>query len=185
MEFLLDHDGNLCFMEMNARIQVEHPVSEMVTGLDLIQEQIRVAAGEPLGPTQDDVSSAATRSSAASTPRTPTGLRPAAGRLDVYVPPGGPGHARGLALLPGLEIAPFYDSLIAKLLVWAPTATRRSRMDRRCRVPDRGTRRQDPIRSTAASSPTSSFSQETLTTDFLEHFLAEDGEAAASGRGRT
>ena len=55
MEFLLDHDGNLAFMEMNARIQVEHPVSEAVTGVDLIQEQIRVAAGEPLSVTQDDV----------------------------------------------------------------------------------------------------------------------------------
>ena len=55
MEFLLDHDGNLAFMEMNARIQVEHPVTEMITGVDLIQEQIRVAAGEQLSVTQDDV----------------------------------------------------------------------------------------------------------------------------------
>ena len=55
MEFLLDHDGNFAFMEMNARIQVEHPVSEMITGVDLIQEQIRVASGEPLSVKQDEI----------------------------------------------------------------------------------------------------------------------------------
>ena len=133
MEFLLDHDGNLSFMEMNARIQVEHPVSEMITSSDLIQEQIRVAAGEPLSVSQDDVApERAMRSSAASTPRTPTRTspRPPAGSTSTS-PPGGPGTRVDSHCYPGWTIAPFYDSLIAKLIVWAPDrAGAIERMDR-------------------------------------------------------
>jgi acetyl-CoA carboxylase biotin carboxylase subunit len=84
-----DHDGNLSFMEMNARIQVQHPVSEMITSVDLIQEQIRVAAGEKLSVTQDHVHGHAIecRVNAEDPDRD---FAPAAGKLDVYVPPGGP-----------------------------------------------------------------------------------------------
>ena len=95
MEFLLDNDGNLSFMEMNARIQVEHPVSELITSSDLIQEQIRVAAGEPLSVSQDDLSvnghAIECRINAEDPDRD---FAPAAGRLDVYEPPGGPGTPR-------------------------------------------------------------------------------------------
>ena len=94
MEFLLDDDGNLSFMEMNARIQVEHPVSEMITSSDLIQEQIRVAAGEPLSVSQDELElrghSIECRINAEDPGRD---FAPAAGRLDDYVPPGGPAPA--------------------------------------------------------------------------------------------
>ena len=121
MEFLLDHDGKLAFMEMNARIQVEHPVSEMITSTDLIQEQIRVGAGEKLSVTQDDLEvhghSIECRINAEDPERD---FAPAAGRLDVYVPPGGPWTRVDSHCYPGWTIAPFYDSLIAKLIVWAP-----------------------------------------------------------------
>ena len=133
MEFLLDDEGNFAFMEMNARIQVEHPVSEMVTSIDLIQEQIRVAAGEPLSVTQDDVVLAATRSSAASTPRTRTATsRPTAGPARRRTsPPGGPWTRVDSHCYPGWTVTPFYDSLIAKLIVWAPDRERRiERMQR-------------------------------------------------------
>ncbi len=121
MEFLLDHDGTLAFMEMNARIQVEHPVSEMITGIDLIQEQIKVAAGEKLSVAQDDLEvighSMECRINAEDPERD---FAPAAGTLDTYVPPGGPWTRVDSHCYPGWTIAPFYDSLIAKLIVWAP-----------------------------------------------------------------
>ena len=132
MEFLLDHDGNLSFMEMNARIQVEHPVSEMITSVDLIQEQIRVAAGEPLSVSQEEVvlrgHAIECRVNAEDPDRD---FAPAAGRLDVYVAPGGPWTRVDSHCYPGWTIAPFYDSLIAKLIVWAPTRPEAiERMDR-------------------------------------------------------
>jgi acetyl-CoA carboxylase biotin carboxylase subunit len=121
MEFLLDHDGNLAFMEMNARIQVEHPVSEMVTSTDLIQEQIKVGAGEKLSLTQDEIElsghSIECRINAEDPERD---FAPAAGTLEVYVPPGGPWTRVDSHCYPGWTIAPFYDSLIAKLIVWGP-----------------------------------------------------------------
>src|ERR671910_423083 len=121
MEFLLDDDGNLRFMEMNARIQVEHPVSEMITSIDLIQEQIRVAAGEPLSVSQDDVILRGHAIECRINAEDPEkDFAPAAGRLDLYVPPGGPGTRVDSHCYPGWAIAPYYDSLIAKLIVWAP-----------------------------------------------------------------
>ena len=121
MEFLLDPDGNLAFMEMNARIQVEHPVSEAITGVDLIQEQIRVAAGEKLSVGQDDISpnghAIECRINAEDPDRD---FAPAAGTLATYVPPGGPWTRVDSHCYPGYTIPPFYDSLIAKLIVWAP-----------------------------------------------------------------
>ena len=127
VEFLLDDDGNLSFMEMNARIQVEHPVSEMITSSDLIQEQIRVASGEPLSVSQESLTlrghSIECRINAEDPDKD---FAPAAGRLDVYEPPGGPGTRVDSHCYPGWTIAPFYDSLIAKLIVWAPDRTGRS-----------------------------------------------------------
>ena len=104
MEFLLDHDGNLSFMEMNARIQVEHPVSEMITASDLIAEQIRVAAGEKLSVTQDDVILLGPRDRVPDQ-RGGSGSRFRAGRGDARGVRAArrPGHAGGLALLPGLD----------------------------------------------------------------------------------
>ena len=183
MEFLLDHDGNLSFMEMNARIQVEHPVSEMITSCDLIQEQIRVAAGEPLSVSQDDVElrghSIECRINAEDPDRD---FAPAAGRLDVYVPPGGPGTRVDSHCYPGWAIAPFYDSLIAKLIVWAPDRGRRDRADgpRAVGVPDRGEGRQDHDPLPPPVLADEQFRSGDVSTDFLEHFLAREEEAGAT-----
>jgi len=184
MEFLLDHEGNLSFMEMNARIQVEHPVSEMVTSVDLIQEQIRVAAGEPLSVSQEDVvlrgHSIECRVNAEDPDRD---FAPAAGRLDVYVPPGGPWTRVDSHCYPGWNIAPFYDSLIAKLIVWAPDRTQAiERMDRALsefQIEGRGVKTTIPFHRRVLADE--QFRSGDVTTDFVEQFLArESAETAKS-----
>jgi acetyl-CoA carboxylase biotin carboxylase subunit len=121
MEFLLDDQGNFSFMEMNARIQVEHPVSEAITGIDLIREQIQVAAGEPLTITQDDIEFRGHAIECRINAEDPSrNFAPAPGRLDAYVPPGGPWTRVDSHCYPGWMVSPHYDSLIAKLIVWAP-----------------------------------------------------------------
>ncbi len=180
MEFLLDYDGNLSFMEMNARIQVEHPVSEMITGVDLIQEQIRVAAGERLSVAQEDLSvhghAMECRVNAEDPDRD---FAPAAGKLDVYVPPGGPWTRVDSHCYPGWSIAPFYDSLIAKLIVWAPSRPEAlERMDRALsefRVEGRGVKTTIPFHRRVFADER--FRAGDVSTDFVEEFLA--GEAAA------
>jgi acetyl-CoA carboxylase biotin carboxylase subunit len=183
MEFLLDHDGNLSFMEMNARIQVEHPVSEMVTSVDLIKEQIRVGAGEPLSVTQDDVvlrgHAIECRVNAEDPDRD---FAPAAGKLDVYVAPGGPWTRVDSHCYPGWAIAPFYDSLIAKLIVWAPTRPEAiDRMDRALsefQIEGRGVRTTIPFHRRVLANP--QFRSGEVSTDFVEKFLAGEAAAAAA-----
>ena len=109
-------------MEMNTRIQVEHPVTEMVTGRDLLKEQILVAAGEPLSFTQEDVEikghSIECRINAEDPDKN---FMPCPGLIDGYVPPGGIGVRVDSHAYTGYSIPPYYDSLIGKLIVWAPT----------------------------------------------------------------
>ena len=131
LEFLLDRDGNYYFIEINCRIQVEHPVTEMLSGIDLVAEQIRVAAGEPLGYGQADV---ALRGHAIefriNAEDTEHDFRPQAGVVETYLPPGGPGVRMDSHLYSGYEVPPYYDSLLGKLIVWGPdraTALARSR----------------------------------------------------------
>ncbi|MEB3243423.1 MAG: acetyl-CoA carboxylase biotin carboxylase subunit [Cyanobacteriota bacterium] len=122
VEFLLDRSGSFYFMEMNTRIQVEHPVTEMVTGLDLIAEQLRIAGGEPLSVRQADVhlqGHAIECRINAEDPR--QNFRPSPGKITGWLPPGGPGVRVDSHVYTGYEIPPFYDSLIGKLIVWAPT----------------------------------------------------------------
>ena len=120
-EFLYEN-GEFYFIEMNTRIQVEHPVTELVTGIDIVQQQIRVAAGEKLPFTQrDDRRCAATRSSAASTPRTRTTSRPRPGRITMWHPPGGPGVRVDSHAYAGYFVPPNYDSMIGKLIVHGDT----------------------------------------------------------------
>ncbi|AIQ59770.1 acetyl-CoA carboxylase biotin carboxylase subunit [Paenibacillus borealis] len=122
LEFLLGPDGQFYFMEMNTRIQVEHPVTEMVTGVDLIKEMISVAEGNPLSFTQEDVVingwSIECRINAEDPERN---FMPSPGKIGFYLPPGGLGVRVDSAAYPGYTISPFYDSMIAKLIVWAPT----------------------------------------------------------------
>ena len=119
IEFLQDHEGAFYFMEMNTRIQVEHPVSEMVTGLDLIQLQIAVAPGEDLPVTQADVQVQGHAIEVRLTAEQPEKhFAPSAGTVDfVFLPTGGPGIRIDSALFNGDKIQPFYDSMIGKLIV--------------------------------------------------------------------
>jgi acetyl-CoA/propionyl-CoA carboxylase, biotin carboxylase, biotin carboxyl carrier protein len=110
------------FLEMNTRIQVEHTVSELISGLDLIREQIRVAAGERLGLTQDDVIFRGFAVEARVNAEDPAqNFRPAPGTIRAYREPGGLGVRVDSAAYPGWSIPPEYDSLVAKLVAWAPT----------------------------------------------------------------
>jgi len=122
VEFLLDAHGHFYFMEMNTRIQVEHPVTEMVTGLDLIAEQIRIAQGEKLGIRQKDVEIRGHAIECRINAEDPDhDFRPQPGRISGYLPPGGPGVRMDSHVYTDYEIPPYYDSLIGKLIVWAPT----------------------------------------------------------------
>ena len=121
MEFLLDDEGQFWFMEMNTRIQVEHPVSEMISGIDLIKEQIRVARGEPLSVSQEQVHLTGHAIECRINAEDPDrDFAPAAGRLDEFSPPGGPWTRVDSHCSAGWTVSPYYDSLIAKLIVWAP-----------------------------------------------------------------
>jgi acetyl-CoA/propionyl-CoA carboxylase biotin carboxyl carrier protein len=112
------------FLEMNTRIQVEHTVTEMISGLDLIREQIRVAAGEPLGFVQDDLVFEGFAIEGRVNAEDPSAdFRPAPGTIAQYREPGGLGVRVDSAAYPGITITPEYDSMIAKLIVWAPTRT--------------------------------------------------------------
>jgi len=121
VEFLLDRSGGFYFMEMNTRIQVEHPVTEMVTGIDLIAEQLRIAGGEAISILQDDIvlrgHAIECRINAEDASHN---FRPAPGRITGWLPPGGPGIRVDSHVYTGYDIPPFYDSLIGKLIIWAP-----------------------------------------------------------------
>jgi acetyl-CoA carboxylase, biotin carboxylase subunit len=183
MEFLLDLDGNLAFMEMNARIQVEHPVSEAVTGVDLIQEQIRVAAGEPLSVRQEDVvlrgHAIECRINAEDPDRD---FAPTAGRLDTYVAPGGPWTRVDSHCYPGWMISPFYDSLIAKLIVWAPdrpaAIERMQRALGEFEISGRGVKTTIPFHRRILDHP--QFRSGDITTDFVEHFMSQQPAAVTA-----
>jgi acetyl-CoA carboxylase biotin carboxylase subunit len=123
IEFLLDQDGSFYFIEMNTRIQVEHPVTEVTTGLDLVKEQIRVAAGEPLS-IPDVVEhrghAIEFRINAEDPDR---GFSPSPGTIQTFHPPGGPGVRLDTHVYAGYTVPPHYDSLLAKLIVSADTRT--------------------------------------------------------------
>ncbi|WP_299485303.1 acetyl-CoA carboxylase biotin carboxylase subunit [Acaryochloris sp. IP29b_bin.137] len=129
VEFLLSATGEFYFMEMNTRIQVEHPVTEMTTGLDLIAEQIRIAQGEKLSVTQDQVQLMGHAIECRINAEDPDhNFRPHPGRINGYLPPGGPGVRVDSHVYTDYEIPPYYDSLIGKLIVWGrdrPTAIAR------------------------------------------------------------
>jgi acetyl-CoA carboxylase biotin carboxylase subunit len=120
LEFLYQ-DGHFAFIEMNTRLQVEHPVTEMVCGVDLVREQIRIAAGQKLGYTQKDITFTGHAIECRITAEDPETFAASPGRVTAYHAPGGLGVRVDSALYAGYAVPPFYDSMIAKLIVHAPT----------------------------------------------------------------
>jgi acetyl-CoA carboxylase biotin carboxylase subunit len=132
LEFLVDRDDQPYFIEINCRIQVEHPVTEMLTGIDMVATQIRIAAGEPLGFSQADVSFRGHAIEFRINAEDPAhDFRPESGVVERFHAPGGPGLRMDTHLYAGYEVPPYYDSLLGKLIVWGPdrpTAIARSRV---------------------------------------------------------
>jgi acetyl-CoA carboxylase biotin carboxylase subunit len=119
LEFLVDRDGNAYVNVINCRIQVEHPVTELLTGVDLVATQIRIAAGEPLGFSQADVTIRGHAIEFRINAEDPADdFRPQAGTVEAFLPPGGPGVRMDSHLYSGYEVPPYYDSLLGKLIVW-------------------------------------------------------------------
>ena len=117
VEFLVDEGGGFYFIEMNTRIQVEHPVTEMVTGIDLVREQIRIAAGEPLGYRQDAIEFRGHALECRINAEDPETFTPSAGRISQWIAPGGFGVRVDSHLMAPYAVPPFYDSLLAKVIV--------------------------------------------------------------------
>ncbi len=176
VEFLVDKNGDFYFMEMNTRIQVEHPVTEAVTGIDLIKEQIRIAQGEKLSVTQDEVVLRGHAIECRINAEDPKhNFRPNPGRISGYLPPGGIGVRVDSHVYTDYEIPPYYDSLIGKLIVWGndrPTAIQRmKRALRECAITGLPTTIE--FHEQILDSP--EFNRAEVYTNFIEQFLAKRG----------
>jgi acetyl-CoA carboxylase biotin carboxylase subunit len=122
IEFLVDKDKNFYFLEMNTRLQVEHPVTEMVTGVDIVKEQIRIARGRQMRYTQPDIQLSGWAIECRVNAEDPyNGFLPSTGRITHSILPTGPGVRVDTGVYPGFEVSPYYDSLISKLIVWGET----------------------------------------------------------------
>ncbi len=122
IEFLVDEARNFYFMEMNTRLQVEHPVTEMVTGIDLVKEQIRIAAGERLSFKQDDVKAHGAAIEVRINAEDPDdGFRPCPGAIEAFHAPGGPNVRVDTHLYAGYRVPSNYDSLLAKMIAYGHT----------------------------------------------------------------
>ncbi|GAB4570008.1 MAG: acetyl-CoA carboxylase biotin carboxylase subunit [Anaerolineae bacterium] len=122
VEFLVDKDKNFYFLEMNTRIQVEHPVTEMVTGVDLVKEQIRIARGRRMGPTQESITMKGWAIECRINAEDPyNNFLPSVGRITANVVPTGPGVRLDSGIYDGYEVTPYYDSMLAKLICWGET----------------------------------------------------------------
>ena len=174
IEFLLDKDGSFYFIEMNTRIQVEHPVTEMVTGIDLIKEQIRIAAGETLSVKQDDVTLRGWAIECRVNAEDPTnGFAPSPGRISVYHEPGGRGVRVDTHVFSGYDVPPYYDSLLAKLITVGETRQEAIRVMQRALdeyfiEPIRTT---IPLHKQIFSDPT--FWRGQITTDYIDRQFGE------------
>jgi len=121
VEFIVDKNHNFYFLEMNTRLQVEHPVTEMVTGIDLVKEQIRIAQGKPLSIRQEDFSQTGHAIECRIVAEDPfNNFMPVTGRIDSILPPGGPGVRLDSGVYSGCSVTIHYDPMISKLIVWAP-----------------------------------------------------------------
>ena len=175
IEFLLDEDGRFYFMEMNTRIQVEHPVTEMVTLADVVRNQIRVAEGEPLGYTQEDVIIVGHAIECRINAEDPVTFVPSPGLITACNLPGGPGVRVDTAVYPGYFVPPFYDSMIAKLIVHARTrdlAIARMRRALEAMVIE-GIKTTIPLQLKIMDDP--QFRSGEYSTKFMEEFKARNG----------
>jgi acetyl-CoA carboxylase, biotin carboxylase subunit len=174
-EFLLDEDNKFYFMEMNTRIQVEHPVTEMVTLTDIVRNQIRIAEGEPLGFTQDDVIMVGHAIECRINAESPDTFTPSPGTITTFNLPGGPGVRVDTYVYPGYRVPPFYDSMIAKVIVHARTrelAIARMRRALEAMVIE-GIQTTIPLHLRIMND--SNFQAGKISTRFLEDFLAGNG----------
>jgi acetyl-CoA carboxylase biotin carboxylase subunit len=173
-EFLLDEDGRFYFMEMNTRIQVEHPVTEMVTLTDIVRNQIRVAEGEPLGFGQEDVIMVGHAIECRINAESPDTFTPSPGTITTFNLPGGPGVRVDTYVYPGYKVPPFYDSMIAKVIVHA--RTRELAIARMRRALDamviEGIKTTIPLHLKIMDSP--DFQAGNFSTRFMEEFLAKE-----------
>lgn len=178
IEFLLDKDKNFYFLEMNTRLQVEHPVTEMVTGIDIVKEQIRIARGRPLSYTQDEVQYNGHAIECRVNAEDPhNNFMPSTGRITHSLLPTGPGVRVDTGVYPGFEITPFYDPMIAKLIVWGETRAQAILRMRRALEEYRivGVRTNIPFHQTLMDSPR--FMAGQYDTRFVEErFSMEDAE---------
>ena len=177
MEFLLDEDGSFYFMEMNTRIQVEHPVTEAVTGMDLIKAQIRVATGEKMNLTQDNIRIAGHAIECRINAENPDTYAPSPGLISTFHPPGGPGIRLDTHAYAGYFVSPHYDSMIAKLIVFAPN--RAEAIMRMHRALDsyviEGIKTSIPLQKRILEDP--DFIAGKLSTRFMERFVGPDKKA--------
>jgi acetyl-CoA carboxylase biotin carboxylase subunit len=171
-EFLLDEDNRFYFMEMNTRIQVEHPVTEMVTLTDIVRNQIRIAEGEPLGYSQDDVIIVGHAIECRINAESPDTFTPSPGTITTFNLPGGPGVRVDTYVYPGYRVPPFYDSMIAKVIVHA--RTRELAIARMRRALDamviEGIKTTIPLHLRIMDDP--DFQAGNISTRFMEDFLA-------------
>lgn len=180
VEFLLDKDQRFYFMEMNTRIQVEHPVTEMVTGIDLIKEQIKIAAGQPLEFRQNDIKLRGHSIECRINAECPDTFTPSPGTITAFRPPGGPGVRVDSAVMADSVVPPYYDSLIAKLIVHAEN--RDAAIARMRRALDEfvveGIKTTIPLHKRIFDDPV--FQKGRISTGYLEKFLSSE-QARVSG----
>jgi acetyl-CoA carboxylase biotin carboxylase subunit len=187
VEFLLDANGKFYFMEMNTRIQVEHPVTEMVTLADIVRNQIRIAEGEPLGYSQDDLLIVGHAIECRINAENPETFAPSPGKISAFNLPGGPGVRVDTYVYAGYTVPSFYDSMIAKVIVHARTrelAIARMKRALEAMVIE-GIKTTIPLHLKIMDDPR--FRAGDISTSFMEYFLARNdrkngGEAAAGGR---
>ena len=179
VEFLLDIHGNYYFMEMNTRIQVEHPVTEMVTLADIVRNQIRIAEGEHLGYAQDDLLIVGHAIECRINAENPETFAPSPGTITAFNLPGGPGVRVDTFVYSGYQVSPFYDSLIAKVIVHARTRDLAiARMKRALDVMVvEGIKTTIPLHQKIMDDPR--FRRGEIGTDFMEYFLARNGKVGA------
>ena len=178
-EFLLDENNQFYFMEMNTRIQVEHPVTEMVTLTDIVRNQIRIAEGEPLGFTQDDVIMVGHAIECRINAENPETFVPSPGKITTFNLPGGPGVRVDTYVYPEYRVPPFYDSLIAKVIVHARTrelAIARMRRALEAMVIE-GIKTTIPLHLKIMND--ANFQAGNISTRFLDDFLTTNGNRSA------